>query len=181
MHCPRCGQEQVSGNLKFCSRCGLPMTMVSEIVNRGGDLPAPKKAGGGIFTRTNGFKVSLVWFLLIDFLIVPLVAIAGGEEEVAVLAVIGFVGAAIIAVLSALFLSNPEKQTGFAVPASDYSLPTTSDQRDAGALPAGDARPASDYVSPPGSWRAPDTGDLVRPGSVTEETTKLLQKEEESD
>jgi hypothetical protein len=27
-------------------------------------------------------------------------------------------------------------------------------------------------------WKAPDTGDLVQPASVTEGTTKLLSKEE---
>ena len=34
---------------------------------------------------------------------------------------------------------------------------------------------------PAGSWRAPDTGEFARPGSVTESTTKLLRKEEEND
>ena len=29
-------------------------------------------------------------------------------------------------------------------------------------------------------WKAPDTGELVSPGSVTEGTTKLLSKEEQA-
>jgi hypothetical protein len=47
------------------------------------------------------------------------------------------------------------------------------------ALPPSYSAPASAYTSPAGSWR--DTND-VQPlsGSVTDSTTKLLQKEEEN-
>jgi hypothetical protein len=41
-------------------------------------------------------------------------------------------------------------------------------------------QPAQAYAPPQaGSWRAPDTGDFPRRGSVTESTTKLLTKDEE--
>lgn len=179
MHCPRCGQEQVSGNLKFCSRCGLPMTLVAEIVSRGGHLPRlAQESGGGFFTRSNGLKVSLVWFLVIDFLLVPLIAIAGGEEITAVLAIVGFVGALILAVLSALFLRNPAVRPDFVEMPADFSLGAPGIRGDQSVLSAGEQPTAAEFVSQPGSWKAADTGDLVIPGTVTEETTKLLKKEE---
>ena len=45
-------------------------------------------------------------------------------------------------------------------------------------LPPQRQQPATEYTAPAGGWRAPDTGDLVGPGSVVEGTTKLLQRDE---
>ena len=178
MHCPRCGQEQAQGNLKFCSRCGLPLSIVAEVVANGGDLPKLRELAGkkGFFTRSLGLKVALCWFLVLDFLMVPLLAIAGGEEIVAVAAILGFVGAVLIAVFSALFLKNPVAEYQAAQAGMrEMNSATVANE----ALPPAQAQPATDYASPAGSWKAPDTGDLVRPGSVTEGTTRLLKKEEE--
>ena len=40
MYCPRCGQKQMAGDLKFCSRCGLPMGLVAELLANGGESSA---------------------------------------------------------------------------------------------------------------------------------------------
>ncbi len=39
MYCPNCSQQQISEETKFCSRCGLPLGLVSEILANGGFLP----------------------------------------------------------------------------------------------------------------------------------------------
>ena len=39
MHCPRCGQQQISDQTKFCSRCGFQLGLVSELLMNGGFLP----------------------------------------------------------------------------------------------------------------------------------------------
>jgi hypothetical protein len=177
MHCPRCGQEQVSGNLKFCSKCGLPLGWVAEIIRNGGELPEiAKSSGSKLFTRANGLKLSIVWFLVLDFLMVPLIAILGGEEEVALLAVMGFMGAVLIAVFSMMFLKNPPKSQ-LGVQANErpgvVGIPAGVERN---TLPAGQQQPANEYAAP-GAWQAPDTGELVKPASVTEGTTRLLNKD----
>ena len=77
MHCPRCGQQQVSEETKFCSRCGFPLGLVSEVLSHGGFLPqlANLQKNKKFFTRQNGLKIGLVWFLIVTFLLVPLAAI----------------------------------------------------------------------------------------------------------
>jgi hypothetical protein len=46
------------------------------------------------------------------------------------------------------------------------------------ALPPQQSQPVQDFVPPAaGAWKAPNTGELV-PHSVTDGTTKLLQKDE---
>jgi zinc-ribbon domain len=41
MYCPRCGQQQISDEMKFCSRCGLPMSGLAEWL-AGGEVPAAR-------------------------------------------------------------------------------------------------------------------------------------------
>ena len=186
MFCPRCGQEQASGDLRFCSRCGLPMGVISEVVVHGGTLPqlAELNKPTGLISRKNGLKFALIWFLVLDFLLVPLVAIMGGDEIVAVIAVLGFVGALIITLFSLLFLkSEPKAQNFQSLPAQEFQTQQQqfANQQNQGALPPQQTETAQEYTAPPQqSWKAPDTGDLVAPGSVTEGTTKLLKKDEKS-
>ncbi len=45
MYCPRCGQQQISDEMKFCSRCGLPMSGLAEwltLAAAKGDPPGSK-------------------------------------------------------------------------------------------------------------------------------------------
>src|SRR2546423_8465367 len=38
MFCPRCGQQQASEEVRFCSRCGLQLDALTEFVESGGRL-----------------------------------------------------------------------------------------------------------------------------------------------
>ena len=182
MHCPRCGQQQVSEETRFCSRCGFPLSLVSEILANGGVLPqlAELQRGGENkkwLTRKNALKFSLAWFLLITFLLTPLAAIADAEEAAASFAVIGFMGGLLMMALSFLFLPKEIRvwqPPGNTSEQANYFAPQTNQN----ALPPPQSQPVHDYVPAAGSWKAPDTGEFARPGSVTEGTTKLLQKDE---
>src|SRR6266702_4297774 len=35
MHCPQCGQEQISGEMRFCKTCGFPLDRVRELLATG--------------------------------------------------------------------------------------------------------------------------------------------------
>lgn len=181
MHCPRCGQQQISEEIKFCSRCGFPLGLVSEIISHGGFLPqlASAPADKKWLTRKNGMKFGLVWFLVVTFLLVPLAAIAGAEEGVAFLAIIGFVGGLLMMLFSWLFLDAESKNYARELPASANQTPNYFAHNQAqNALPPQQTQPAQSYAPPANSWKAPDTGELTRPGSVTEGTTKLLRNDE---
>lgn len=185
MYCPRCGEQQPTSNLRFCNRCGMQMGLVSELVSNNGILPQLKeldKQKKGWFTRANGLKFSIIWFLF-WLIITMLTAIGDGEEGVAVVFVIGLFGSIFLAVFSALFLKGAPRQTvnqELLQPAQNVNQQNLAGQQfQQNALPPQQTQSAQDYVGPgAGSWKAPDTGELVQPGSVTEGTTKLLSKEE---
>lgn len=184
MFCPRCGQQQVSEEIKFCSRCGLPLGLTAEIVARGGDLPAHLALTGKTnwLTRGNAFKISLAWFLVATFLLTPLAAVLNLKFFLPMFGLLGFMGGILMMVMSLMFLPKEEKKYyASAGPANDAPAPASvrGARADAGAaLPPPTSVPVDAYAPPAaGSWRAPDTGELV-PHSVTEGTTKLLQNDE---
>src|SRR5438477_6865500 len=45
MFCPKCGQQQASDDMSFCSRCGLPLDGVKQLLAADGRLPALEKEG----------------------------------------------------------------------------------------------------------------------------------------
>jgi uncharacterized membrane protein YvbJ len=49
MFCPKCGQQQVSDNTRFCSQCGLSINGLAEWIASGGNLTgASRKCTYGI-------------------------------------------------------------------------------------------------------------------------------------
>lgn len=70
MHCPDCGQQQVSTETRFCSRCGLPLLLVSEIVANRGYLvrpaePAKLDAKKQFLSRKTGVFAGISWILIL--------------------------------------------------------------------------------------------------------------------
>ena len=182
MHCPICGQQQVSDETRFCSRCGFLLTGVAEVVSNNGLIPvkAATKLPASSTPRKRGLKQGLFIFLL-SFLVVPLLAIltiAVNADEpiaVAIAAILLTVGGLLRMAYALMFESNQPilQDSSAAAPHLFGSQPNAS------ALPPARSMPAGSYAPPSaGSWR--DTKDLEhRPGSVTDSTTKLLQKDDQ--
>jgi hypothetical protein len=177
MHCPQCGQQQISDETRFCSRCGFLLTGVAEVVAHGGHVPATSSglAGSKDSPKRRGLKQGLFLFLLV-FLVAPLMGmltLALNIEPflVGVGAVVCVVGGILRMIYALMFEAGAP-----ALPAANVVnvLPATENR---GSLPPAPQQPASSYVAP-GSWR--DTNELQhQPGSVTDTTTKLLQKEDQ--
>lgn len=176
MHCPQCGQQQVSEETRFCSRCGFLLTGVAEVVANQGLVPAQKTGltGKADSPRRRGIKQGVFLFLFV-FLLAPLL----GMVTIALNIEPFLVGAAVVLCVMGGLLRTVYALM-FESGASSGAMPTAlagTDNRQ--ALPPGQSTPASTYVSPnAGSWR--DTNDLQhQPGSVTDTTTKLLQKDDQ--
>lgn len=182
MYCPRCGQEQLNRETKFCSRCGFLMTGVEKLIQAGGALPeylALREKNQGISARKRGVKKGAQLFFA-GVILVPLLGILtemfnGEGYIVGVAAIITFLGGILRLIYALLFeTSDPAEPTleDDIAQVSRKFLKKTGDRK---TLPAEQSIPATDYVQPPkANWR--ETSDLT-PGSVTEETTTLLDKD----
>ena len=180
MHCPRCGQEQVSEHIKFCSRCGFLLELVPELLANGGILPqlAELNKNKKWLTRKNVLKFAAIWTIFLLFILTPIFGILEADELTALPAVLGIFGGFLLVLISFLFFDKEPKfanQVSFRSDAMPRNLSGTAEQ---GALPPQQSVPASSYIPPqqPGRWHT--TNDLTAPGSVTEQTTKLLEKDE---
>jgi hypothetical protein len=181
VYCPRCGQEQISHEVRFCSRCGFLMNGLAQVVLNGGvpqELtsaePKPPTA------RRRGLKQGGAWFLL-GVLLVPILGILSSlirfpEELVGLAAVIFFLGGIVRMIFAIIFESgNPEDKT---IEQSVYQTAQKllNKKPQANALPPDQSIPVDSYAPPRQSnWR--DTNDL-EPTSVTDSTTKLLHKDQ---
>jgi hypothetical protein len=184
MFCPQCGQQQVTGVIRFCSRCGFPLDGVIHLLGNGGMLPVyrPSDEPVPISPRRKGVKQGGV-LLLSGAVIVPILGILGSfsnstflEILLGLAAVICFVGGPLRMLYAALFEEPAPKPFRAYGPPSP--MPPVYAPQQFGppppnhALPPPQARPAS-------GWRPrPNTAELVSPPSVTENTTRLLEKED---
>jgi hypothetical protein len=186
MHCPRCGQKQLSPETKFCNACGFQLALVTELLANGGYLPQlqqlqPQEGGRfrPLLNKKNGVFFAVMWFVFFSMLLSSVFAIMGGDEIVALTAVLGFFGSILIAAFSLVVLPSSRRSAS----AASFRPPAPVElygNRAVGDLPAGTQIPAHAYAPPQqGSWRVPETGELSVPGSVTENTTKLLAKDQE--
>ncbi len=182
MYCPRCGEEQNSGNLRFCNRCGLPLGLVSEVLSNDGTLPQLEELyskKGKIITKRNGMIFSLFWMIFFDLIITPFWGVMDVCELAGMSALIGLFGGLMILLFSKFFLKNPPNDLDMQALLNNANPQNLSSrQTQQNVLPSQQTQSAQEYVAPSAaSWKTFNTGELVQPGSVTEGTTKLLKKE----
>jgi hypothetical protein len=157
----------------------MPLGTVAEVLAHGGYLPqlvelSKKKS---IFSRRNGLAFSLIWCLFFLLIMAPFWGIMNVEELAGISAIIGIFGGLILFISSFIFLKKEmpvySGAQAFMPPGARQDL---HGQPAHSALPPQRSVPVSSYGGPQaGSWR--DTNDL-EPSSVTENTTKLLEKDE---
>jgi len=182
MFCPRCGQQQATDSMRFCSRCGFAMEGTMHVLAHGGMLPAYQAPLGEktISPRRRGVKQGAL-LMLIGALLVPVFGVMSGFapgrlENVfaffaAITAIICFVGGPLRMLFAAIFEEGaPPNQF---TPQLNYKIPPQ-------AIPQArvSALPPMPVANPASQWRQrPQTAELNHPGSVTDSTTQLLDRE----
>lgn len=182
LYCPRCGQEQVSSETRFCSRCGFLMIAVNELVVNNGLIPEKyvKNSGGKDSQRKRGIKRGAMLFLS-GVLIVPLLGIIftgifnTEGYIVGIAALLTFLGGILRMLYALLFESNVPVERSLEENVVETSRSLLNKKQTANQLPPQQSIPTGAYVPPTaGNWR--DTNDL-QPSSVTDNTTKLLEQD----
>ena len=182
MYCPQCGQQQVSEVTRFCSRCGFLLDGVAAVLATGGAVPTRYVQPGykQLSPRSKGVRQGAM-LMLSTILVVPLISVISvfilGHPEIIVpiAAMICFIGG-LLRILYALLMEEAvpppglEPQVGYSPGTPQFARPPHN-----AALP-----PASISAAP--AWRPrPNTAEIYQPPSVTENTTRLLNKDEKKD
>ena len=183
MFCPNCGQERTSPDTSFCSRCGFLLTGTSELILTGGASPQELVSASDTAAkaRGRGVRQGMLIFLL-ALLLVPIMSFVSKALGLSpIVPVVTAMLAILLGVASlfrmgyALMIEGRETRRSTSTISDETrgDLAKSTTQR---SLPGSQTVPVSDYGLPgTGMWR--DTNDL-QPASVTENTTKLLEKDE---
>ena len=179
MFCPQCGQHQVSDNLRFCSRCGFPMEGVLQLLGNGGILPVYEPAGPReMSSRRKGVRQGGM-LLLVGAVLLPILGIIWSNTIgpnlldilVPLAAIIFFLGGIVRMLFAAIFEEGASRPQYSSYARPPVAIPPHGPIH-AGALPPPGANPA-------GGWRShPSTAEIRQPSSVTENTTRLLDKDD---
>ena len=180
MYCPQCGQQQVSDSLRFCSRCGFPLEGVLQLLGSGGALPFYEPSGPReMSARRKGVRQGAALFLA-GAVLVPVLGIINGFTHgpnlldilVPLAAVIFFLGGLMRMLFAAIFEEGAPKPHRI-VTTSYAPFPVSQLNAHAPvALPPAQNNPAT-------GWRPrPNTSEIRQPSSVTENTTRLLDKDD---
>lgn len=181
MYCPQCGQQQVSETTRFCPRCGFLLEGVSVVLASGGQLPMRYVHPGNreLSPRSKGVRQGAL-LMLSTILIVPIVAILSVTLDiiphilVPVAAIFCFVGG-LLRIFQSLLMEDANPPLS-ATQLATYSPPAPLESH----VPLSPV-PASLRGAP--AWRPrPNTAEIAAPPpSVTENTTRLLNKDEQKD
>jgi len=184
MFCPHCGQKQTSNEARFCSSCGFPLNVVGELLAHGGHLPwrQPAQGSGQLSPRQKGIRQG-AFLMLSTVVIVPVVIFLGVAlmhlpgELIPLTAVVCMMGG-LLRMLYALFFESNVSADAHAH-AQQYVPPAAppnylgTPRQHAAALPPRQSPPVPAYRRP----QQYNTGELTTPSSVTDHTTRLLDKQ----
>jgi hypothetical protein len=180
MFCPKCGQQQTTDGVRFCSRCGFQLGAVKELLATDGALPLAwpvdeTHTDQQRSARERGIRQGIMLMLLTAF-IVPMTAILAKlgimpKEFVALAAIFCAVGG-FIRFIYALMMEEGAKKGKPSLPPA-YNPAMMQSHLHAGpthtALPPRQSIPAGEF-----GRRRTETAEMVQPPSVTENTTRLL-------
>jgi len=172
MYCPNCGQQQISEEMRFCSRCGLALSGLAEWL-AGGRLPLVRREEerDAVSPRRKGMRraAKLMFFSGVLFPIFLAISIGAEEGGPMVIPFLVFFISLVWMLYARLF---SDKHT-------PMNLPSAAQTSTLGSTQARGALPPPINVPVPGVGRQQvRTNELAQqPPSVTDHTTRLLDNE----
>jgi hypothetical protein len=161
------------------------LTGIAQVISNDGIVPQQNSTFFAAGSPRRRGVMQGVFFFLLTFLFVPLTGILtaflGIEPFLpAISAILFFMGGLLRVVYALMFESGSPggKTLEEKVLAGNFVV---SDKQKAGELPPAQSIPVNVYAPPPGAGHWRDTNDLAQnQGSVTDNTTKLLHKDDDN-
>jgi hypothetical protein len=182
MYCPQCSQQQVSDEMRFCSRCGVPLSAVRELIASGGALVGREVEASGrqLSKGLRGVRKGL-WIMLASLPLAFFVALLSAIEEallvLLLIPALGFV-AGFARLLYGAFLE--ERALRVKRDVSQSHITSVMPGQPGTAVRSPELSPPR--VAPIESFnvQTKKTAEVVQPPSVTENTTRLLDEDADS-
>ena len=173
MFCPNCGQQQPADTTKYCPRCGTLIAGLAEWLAAGGaplavrEAPPPAATPAPLTPRRKGMRRGAKLMFLSGVMLPIMIGISLAADSPGPLIfafLLFFVGLS-LTLYARLFSEDVPRVKGGR---RQTQMPGSG----AGALPPAADRPVNNFTG-----RGVRTAEIVRPPSVTENTTRLLDDE----
>ena len=167
MYCPKCGQQQISDEMRFCSRCGLALSGLAEWLT-GGGVPVQRQVEvqqvSADSPRRKGIRraAKLMFFSGVLFVVFLAISLAVNEGGPMIVPFLVFFVSLVMMLYARLF---SDKTASVINQTTELNSPTTRS-----SLPPATSIPIN-------SRQQVRTNELAQPSSVTEHTTRLLDNE----
>src|SRR5215213_2396914 len=175
MFCPRCGQ-QAAEEVRFCSRCGLPLDAAAELVEAGERRELEPAANAGLTPRQRGTRKGLMITAggVLFFVIVALMNTIKDDFFPVLLLPGLIITVGVMRMLYGLLLEEHAPAKKSLKPAGKGAAPTLArEAARAAELPPARTIPADAYAR-----HGAQTSDIsFEPPTITESTTRLLDEE----
>jgi hypothetical protein len=168
MFCPRCGQQQVTEEVRFCPRCGLSLASVPALLAGVEAAPPGGAPRGGRSKKRKQIRrgAKLMFLSAVLFPVFFGIGIAADSPGPLIVPVtVFFTGLAWML----YFVLFGEEEAHESAVGARVDL---REGRNAQSLPPATFAPASGFGARPAH-----TADMAQPPSVTEQTTKLLDQD----
>ena len=171
MFCPNCGQQQISEEMRFCSRCGLALSGLAEWL-AGGRQPAKRVDDEQVIApspRRKGMRraAKIMFFSAVLFPIFLAISIGVDEGGPMIIPFFIFFVGLVLMLYARLFSAKTAP-----VPDQVAQTSTLGSTTARGSLP-----PAANIPMPGFGRQHVKTNELAQPPSVTENTTRLLDND----
>jgi hypothetical protein len=168
MYCPNCGQQQISDEMRFCSRCGLGLTGLTDWLAGGKVQPAePAQITEPSPRRKNIRRAAkLMFFSGVLFPIFLVISLAVDEGGPMILPTILLFISLVWMLYARLFSADTPR-------VNTQAAQTTA----LGSMSARGSLPPATTTSIPIGRTQVRTNELAQPPSVTENTTRFLDNE----
>jgi hypothetical protein len=176
MYCPKCSQEQISDEMRFCSRCGFSLIAVRDLVASGNALVNLEAERPQLSCGQKGVRRA-AWLQLASVALAFFVGfLTAMEEDFAVFFVFPFliflIGFALM--LYGVFLADKRAARKKAA-ALQQQLLTSMHAQLSAPQHTPELYPSRMVPNEGFAARRPQTAEMFRPPSVTENTTRLLE------
>ncbi len=174
MFCPKCSQQQVNDETRFCSRCGFELNVVKALLSSGSNLPSAETRKPDRSLRKRDMTIgAFLMFVLAFFGAAVTSDLPPNHTGRIIIFVLAWIGLTVLINIKPMiqyFLRGDHS----ALPVEEISTAKVFSKinwRQKNALPESRSIPAVDFVKP-----TANTAEMVQPFSLTEETTNLLNK-----
>ena len=167
MYCPKCSQQQVSPEVRFCPRCGFQLAVVAELLLSDGVLMVRPQESDGVISalRRKGALTGAKIMFFSVFLALPAFVLALAIDSPGPL----------LAVLLPFVIGLAQFLYAFIFGESRATIHQTTLLSTPPAQPF-TAFPSYSAPMPLMGTKRIDTAEMLPPPSVTEHTTKFLEK-----